>query len=249
MSEGISGKVVLIMGGAGGIGSAAARHLASEGARIALADIDSAKLTEVLYSISLSGAEVRSYKVDVTDKHQVKNVVDAVVVAFGRLDVIINSAGVMFVRPMVEVNTDEWETTIDLNLKGTLWGIAAALPVFIKQPNGGHVINLGSVHGLKVFSPGGAVHSGSKFAIRAISEGLRSELSGKYPIRVTNVTPGAVDSGIQNKTTGTDSARILKIYKNAIPPSAVARAIAFAIEQPDNVDLNEIVVRPTAQDF
>lgn len=110
----------------------------------------------------------------------------------------------------------------------------------------GHIVNLGSVHGLKVFSPGGTVHSGSKFAIRAISEGLRAEMAGQA-IRVTMVTPGAVDSGIQNKTTGSDRARILEIYKNAIPPNAVARAIAFAIEQPADVDVNEIVVRPAAQ--
>jgi NADP-dependent 3-hydroxy acid dehydrogenase YdfG len=113
--------------------------------------------------------------------------------------------------------------------------------------NSGHVINLGSVHGLKVFSPGGAVHSGSKFAIRAISEGLRAELSGQYNVRVTTVTPGAVNSGIQNKTTGADRERMLEIYKNAIPPSAVAEVIAFAIAQPGTVDLNEVVVRPTAQ--
>jgi NADP-dependent 3-hydroxy acid dehydrogenase YdfG len=246
MSEGIAGKVVLIAGGAGGIGSAAAVDLAAKGARIALADIDAERLKTVHARVAESKAEVRHYAVDVTDKHQVQKVVDAVVAEFGSLDVLINSAGVMLIRPMVEVNAAEWETTIDLNIKGTLWGIAAALPVFMKQRRG-HVINLGSVHGLKVFSPGGTVHSGSKFAIRAISEGLRSELSGQYPIRVTTVTPGAVDSGIQNKTTGTDSARILEIYKNALPPAAVARAIAFAIEQPENIDLNEIVVRPTAQ--
>jgi NADP-dependent 3-hydroxy acid dehydrogenase YdfG len=119
------------------------------------------------------------------------------------------------------------------------------LPVFLAQQRG-HIINLGSVHGLKVFSPGGAVHSASKFAIRALSEGLRAELAST-PIRVTLVAPGAVDTGIQNRTTGTDSARMLEIYKNALPASAVARAIAFAIEQPANVDVNEIVVRPTAQ--
>jgi NADP-dependent 3-hydroxy acid dehydrogenase YdfG len=151
----------------------------------------------------------------------------------------------MLIRPMAEVNTKEWETTIDLNLKGTLWGIAAALPVFLRQ-SFGHLINLGSVHGLKVFSPGGAVHSASKFAIRALSEGLRAEMTSSS-IRVTSITPGAVDSGIQNKTTGTDSARILEIYKKAISPTAVARAIVFAIEQPHEVDINEIVVRPTAQ--
>jgi NADP-dependent 3-hydroxy acid dehydrogenase YdfG len=151
----------------------------------------------------------------------------------------------MFIRPMAEVNTSEWETTIDLNLKGTLWVIAAALPVFLQQ-GGGHVINLGSVHGLKVFSPGGVVHSGSKFAVRAITEGLRAE-TAVHGIRVTIIAPGAVDSGIQHKTTGGESARILEIYKKAIPPRAVAHAIAFAIGQSADVDVNEVVVRPTSQ--
>jgi NADP-dependent 3-hydroxy acid dehydrogenase YdfG len=245
MSEGIKGKVVLILGGAGGIGSEAARHLASKGAKIAVADIDEAKRDAVVDTIRSSCGDVRGYHVDVVDKAKVKAVVDAVVRDFGSLDVLVNSAGIMLIRPLIEINTAEWETTIDLNVKGTLWGIAAVLRVFLAQQRG-HIINLSSVHGLKVFSPGGAVHSASKFAIRALSEGLRAELTGS-PIRVTSVTPGAVNTGIQNKTTGTDSARLLEIYKNSIPANAVARAIAFAIEQPASVDVNEIVVRPTAQ--
>jgi NADP-dependent 3-hydroxy acid dehydrogenase YdfG len=243
MSNGLEGKVVLIFGGAGGIGSEAARELAQRGARIAIGDIDEQKLGNVMNT--LTPAEARAYLVDVTDKDAVQSVVSAVVRDFGRLDVIINGAGIMLIRPMAEVNTAEWEMTIDLNIKGSLWAIAAALPIFLRQGSG-HIINLGSVHGLKVFSPGGAVHSGSKFAIRAISEGLRAEMA-TTGIRVTTVTPGAVNTGIQNKTTGTDSARMLEIYKSAISPSAVANAIRFAIEQPSNVDVNEIVVRPTAQ--
>jgi NADP-dependent 3-hydroxy acid dehydrogenase YdfG len=246
MSTAFREKIILITGGAGGIGSATARHLASEGATVVLADIDRVKLDAIIASMSAAGHRVRGYAIDVVDKAQVQATVDAVLAEFGRLDVLINSAGVMYIRPITEVDTTEWETTIDLNIKGTLWGIAAALPVFMAQ-NLGHVINLGSVHGLKVFSPGGAVHSGSKFAIRAISEGLRAELSGQYNIRVTTVTPGAVNSGIQNKTTGSDRERMLEIYKNAIPPRAVAEIIAFAIAQPDSIDLNEIVVRPTTQ--
>jgi NADP-dependent 3-hydroxy acid dehydrogenase YdfG len=246
MDSGIEGKIVLITGGAGGIGSAAAHHLAAKGATVVLADIDRKKLNDVVSSITGAGYTARGYTIDVVDRAQVQGAVDAIVAEFGRLDVLINSAGVMYIRPITEVNAAEWEATIDLNVKGTLWGIAAALPVFMAQ-NAGHVINLGSVHGLKVFSPGGAVHSGSKFAIRAISEGLRAELAGQYDVRVTTVTPGAVDSGIQNKTTGTDSARLLEIYRTAIPPGAVAEAIAFAIAQPGSISLNEIVVRPTAQ--
>jgi len=245
MREGIKGKVVLIVGGAGGIGSAAAKALAADGAIVAVADIDQNKSELLVQHIRAEGGEAKRYDVDVTRQEQIDLVVSTIVADFGKLDVLINSAGVMLIRPMAEVNTKEWETTIDLNLKGTLWGIAAALPVFLRQ-GFGHVINLGSMHGLKVFSPGGAVHSASKFAIRALSEGLRAEMASSS-IRVTSITPGAVDSGIQNKTTGTDSARILEIYKKAISPIAVARAIVFAIEQPHEVDINEIVVRPTAQ--
>ncbi len=245
MREGITGKVVLIAGGAGGIGSEAARHLAAQGARIAVADIDGQRLGRVVEEITGAGGEAQDYTVDVTDKQAMKTLAASVARDFGRIDVLINAAGIMLIRPLTEIDTAEWETTIDLNLKGTLWGIAAVLPLFLVQESG-HIINLGSVHGLKVFSPGGAVHSASKFAIRALTEGLRAELAST-PIRVTSVTPGAVDTGIQNKTTGTDSARMLEIYKKAIPASAVARAIAFAIEQPGNVDVNEIVVRPTTQ--
>jgi len=245
MREGIKGRVVLIVGGAGGIGSAAARALAADGAIVAVADIDEKRSALLVQQIRAEDGDARHYNVDVTRKSDIERVVNTVVADLGKLDVLINSAGVMLIRPMAEVNTEEWETTIDLNLKGTLWGIAAALPVFLRQ-GFGHVINLGSVHGLKVFSPGGAVHSASKFAIRALSEGLRAEMA-QYSIRVTSITPGAVDSGIQNKTTGTDSARILEIYRKAISPTAVARAIVFAIEQPAEVDVNEIVVRPTAQ--
>jgi len=245
MREGNEGKVVLIAGGAGGIGSEAARDLAAHGARIALADIDATRMDAIVAEIATAGGDVRGYSVDVTDKEEMKALAEAVAKDFGRIDVLINAAGVMLIRPLTEIDTTEWETTIDLNVKGTLWGIAAVLPFFLAQESG-HIITLGSVHGLKVFSPGGAVHSGSKFAIRAITEGLRAELAST-PIRVTSITPGAVDTGIQNKTTGTDSARMLEIYKRAIPASAVARAIAFVIDQPDNVAINEIVVRPTTQ--
>jgi NADP-dependent 3-hydroxy acid dehydrogenase YdfG len=186
MTDGIEGKVVLIMGGAGGIGSETAKTLAAAGARIAVADIDRERLDKVTEALSAISDVPKGYHVDVTDKEQTKLVVDQVVRDFGALDVLINSAGVMLIRPMAEVNVVEWETTIDLNIKGTLWAIAAALPIFLRQQRG-HIINLGSVHGLKV-SPGGAVHSGSKFAIRAISEGLRSEMVGE-PIRVTTITP------------------------------------------------------------
>jgi NADP-dependent 3-hydroxy acid dehydrogenase YdfG len=246
MSEGIAGKIVLITCGGVGLGAETARHLAARGARIAVAARRKDKLEEVVAEITTAGGEARAYPLDVTDKHQVKAVVDAVVADFGRLDVIVNNAGLMPIRPMIEVNTDEWDAMIDVNLKGVLYGIAAALPIFVAQ-DGGHVINISSVAGTKVFAPGGTVYSGTKFAVRAISEGLRQEIGGK--IRVTSIEPGAVDSELKYSTTSGASAAVMDFYKIAIPAASVARAIAFAIEQPADVDINEIVLRPTAQEF
>ncbi|WP_246793831.1 SDR family oxidoreductase [Burkholderia perseverans] len=246
MSKGIENKVVLITGGSTGIGAEAARHLAARGARVAVAARRRDRLDEVVAAIEAAGGEARAYALDVTDKHQVEAVAAAVVADFGRLDVLVNNAGLMPIRPMAEVNTDEWDAMIDVNLKGTLYGIAAALPRFLAQGSG-HVINLSSVAGIKVFAPGGTVYSGTKYAVRAISEGLRQEVGER--IRVTSIEPGAVDSDLKFSTSGTAQETVLEFYRQAIPAASVARAIAFAIEQPDDVDINEIVLRPTSQTF
>jgi NADP-dependent 3-hydroxy acid dehydrogenase YdfG len=246
MSEGIKGKVALITGGSTGLGAETARHLAASGARVAVAARRKDKLDEVVDAISKAGGEARAYQLDVVDKKQVKSVVDTVIGDFGRLDVLINNAGIMPIRPMSEVNTEEWDAMIDVNIKGTLYGIAAALPAFLAQESG-HIINLSSVAGIKVFAPGGTVYSGTKFAVRAISDGLRQEVGAK--VRVTSIEPGAVDSELKFNTTGTAQSGVLDFYKIAIPASAVARAIAYAIAQPADVDINEIVLRPTAQEF
>jgi NADP-dependent 3-hydroxy acid dehydrogenase YdfG len=246
MSEGIQGKVVLITGGGGGIGAETARHLASRGALVAVAARRRGKLDDVVAEVRDAGGRARAYQLDVVSKDQVNGVVGAVVADFGRLDVLINSAGLMPIRPMVEANTDEWDAMIDVNIKGTLYGIAAALPVFLSQESG-HVINLSSVAGLKVFAPGGTVYSGTKFAVRAISDGLRQEIGGK--VRVTCIEPGAVDSDLKLNTTGTSATSVSDFYKAAIPANSVARAIAYAIEQPADVGINEIVLRPTVQEF
>jgi NADP-dependent 3-hydroxy acid dehydrogenase YdfG len=246
MSTGIVNKVVLITGGSTGIGAEVARNLASKGAKVAIAARREAKLEAVRAEVAAQGGDIRAYGMDVTDKTQVKSVVDAVVRDFGRLDVIINNAGIMPIRPMAEVNTDEWDAMIDVNLKGTLYGIAAALPLFLAQQSG-HIINLSSVAGIKVFAPGGTVYSGTKFAVSAISEGLRMEV-GKA-VRVTSIEPGAVESDLKLGTTGTARDTVHDFYQQAIPTASVARAIAFAIEQPDDVDINEIVIRPTVQEF
>lgn len=246
MTPNIEGKVILITGGGTGLGAETARMLASKGAKIAIAARRRGKLDEVASSISNSGGKAKGYELDVANKDQFKSVVDAVASDFGRLDVLINNAGLMPIRPMAEVNTDEWDAMIDVNLRGTLYGIAAVLPMFIRQ-EAGHIINISSVAGVKVFAPGGTVYSGTKFAVRAISEGLRQEVGGK--IRVTSIEPGAVESDLMHTTSGTSQGAVMEFYKSAIPASSVARAITFAIEQPADVDINEIVLRPTAQEF
>ena len=246
MNNGIENKVILITGGSTGLGAETARLLAARGAKVAVAARRKTKLDEVVAGIVDDGGTARAYALDVTDKAQVEAVVAAVVTDFGRLDVLINNAGLMPIRPMAEVNTDEWDAMIDVNLKGTLYGIAAALPRFIAQESG-HIINLSSVAGIKVFAPGGTVYSGTKFAVRAISEGLRQEVGEK--IRVTSIQPGAVESDLKHGTSGTAAETVLDFYKSAIPAASVARAIAFTIEQPADVDVNEIVLRPTKQKF
>lgn len=246
MSKGIEGKVVLITGGNTGIGAEVARLLAARGAKVAVAARRQDKLDAVVAEITSQGAVAKGYALDVTNKQQVQAVVAAVVSDFGKLDVLINNAGLMPIRPMSEVNTDEWDAMIDVNLKGTLYGIAAVLPRFLAQESG-HIINLSSVAGIKVFAPGGTVYSGTKFAVSAISEGLRQEVGDK--VRITSIAPGAVDSDLKHSTSGTAKDTVLEFYKQAIPAASVARAIAFAIEQPDDVDINEIVIRPTHQAF
>ncbi|MFC5449003.1 SDR family oxidoreductase [Paenibacillus aestuarii] len=246
MSEGIKNKVVLITGGGTGLGAETARHLASKGAIVAVAARRKDKLDEVVKQITEAGGKAAAYTLNVVEKEQFKAVVDAVIADFGKLDVLINNAGVMPIRPMAEVNTDEWDAMIDINLRGVLYGIASVLPVFLAQESG-HIINISSVAGIKVFSPGGTVYSGTKFAVRAISEGLRHEVGNK--VRVSSIEPGAVDSDLKFSTTGTSQSTVMDFYKLAIPASAVARAIAFVIEQPAEVDINEIVLRPTVQDF
>jgi NADP-dependent 3-hydroxy acid dehydrogenase YdfG len=246
MNNNIEGKVVLITGGSTGIGAEVARLLAGRGAKVAVAARRKDKLDAVVDAISAAGGTALAYQLDVTDKHQVEAVVAATVADFGRIDVLINNAGLMPIRPMAEVNTDEWDAMIDVNLKGTLYGIAAVLPRFMAQDSG-HIINLSSVAGIKVFAPGGTVYSGTKFAVSAISEGLRQEVG--HTIRVTSIAPGAVDSDLKHSTSGTATDTVLDFYRQAIPASSVARAIAFAIEQPADVDINEIVLRPTQQTF
>lgn len=247
MSDSIQGKVVVITGASSGLGEATARHLASRGAKVVLGARRTEKLQAICADIQRAGGEATFNTMDVTSLESVKDLVDLAVQTYGKLDVIINNAGLMSIAPLQELKVDEWNRMIDINIKGVLNGIAAALPVFEDQQSG-HFINISSVAGLKVFSPGGTVYSGTKFAVRAISEGLRHEVGGN--IRTTSIEPGAVDSELKYGSSHQASSDfVVDFYKQAIPADSVARAIAYAIEQPRDVDINEIVLRPTVQEF
>jgi NADP-dependent 3-hydroxy acid dehydrogenase YdfG len=244
MGTPLSEKVVLITGAGSGLGAATARLLAEKGASLALTGREMAPLESIAAEI---GKRARPLLADVTKREQLERAVKSTIEAFGRLDVMINNAGVMAIAPLAQGRIDEWDRMIDVNIKGVLYGIAAALPLFERQGRG-HFINMSSVAGHKLFSPGGAVYSASKFAVRAISEGLRQEVGGK--IRVTTISPGAIDSKLKYGSSDQASREgVLAFYEQAIPSDSVARAIAWAIEQPEDVDINEIVIRPTVQDF
>ncbi|AYL96708.1 SDR family oxidoreductase [Mucilaginibacter celer] len=243
----IANKVIVITGASSGLGEATAKYLAKKGAMLVLGARREDNLKDIVNEITANGGKAVYQVTDVTRKDDVLALVDKAISTYGKLDVIINNAGIMPIAPMAEVRTDEWDSMIDINIKGVLYGIAAALPIFIKQQSG-HFINLGSVAGIKVFSPGGTVYSGTKYAVRAISDGLRQEVGGT--IRTTTIEPGAVDSELKHSTKHSASAvNVNAFYEKAIPADTVAKAIAFAIEQPADVDINEIVLRPTVQDF
>ena len=246
MNQHIAGKVIVITGASSGLGEASARHLAALGAHMVLGARREDRLAALAADIRRAGGKVEIVVTDVTRKQDVATLVQAALTHFGRLDVMINNAGLMAVAPLTELKVDEWESMLDINVKGLLYGIAAALPVF-EQQGSGHFINIASVAGLKVFG-NATVYSASKFAVRAIAEGLRSEVGGK--IRSTIISPGAVNSELKHGSSHAQSASAVRdFYEMAIPADAVARAIAYAIMQPADVDINEIVLRPTAQEF
>jgi NADP-dependent 3-hydroxy acid dehydrogenase YdfG len=249
MSRNIEGKVVVITGAGSGLGESTARHLARLGATVVLGARRKDRLDAIVKNIQADGAEALGVSTDVTSRAQVEALVQKAIDTYGSVDVLVNNAGIMPIAPLSLLRVDEWNRMIDLNIKGVLYGIAAALPHMKKQKSG-HIINTASVFGIKVFAPGGTVYCATKSAVRTLTEGLRMEVHGDG-IRTTIISPGAVASELKESTSDETSSKMVnELYKVwSIPAESIARAIAYAIEQPADVDINEIVVRPTAQDF
>lgn len=247
MNDNIKGKVVVITGASSGLGEATARLLSSLGAGIVLAARRIDRLESLAGELNSKGGRALAVSTDVTVCSQVKRLVDRAVQTFGRIDVMINNAGLMPNSPLERLKIDDWDRMIDVNVKGVLYGIAAALP-YMKQQKSGHIINVSSVAGHKI-RPGGAVYAATKHAVRVISEGLRMEVK-PYNIRTTIISPGAVATELPDSVTEPDIAEFVhKIYEVAIPADSFARAVVFAMSQPDEMDVNEILFRPTLQEF
>ncbi|MDC2958069.1 SDR family oxidoreductase [Streptomyces gilvifuscus] len=237
-------KTVLITGASSGIGEATARRLAAAGHRVLLGARRTARLAALSEELRAAGASVTHRELDVTSLDSVRAFAAAGVEAYGRIDVLVNNAGIMPLSPIEDLRIAEWEQMIDVNLRGVLYGIAAVLPPMRRQA-GGHIVNVSSVSGHRV-DPTAAVYSATKFAVAALSEGLRQE---SRDIRVTVVSPGFTQSELTDRGGSPEAQGAARAAAEqlAIPASAIAEAIAFAIHQPANVDVNELIVRPTAQ--
>jgi NADP-dependent 3-hydroxy acid dehydrogenase YdfG len=238
-------KVVIVTGAGRGIGEATARLLAGRGATVVLSGRDAGAMERVVQDITAGGGTASALAVDVTDRAEMVDAVAATAARFGRLDVLISNAGVGPISYLHELKVREWDQMIDVNLRGVLNGIAAALPVF-RQQNTGQFVNIASTAAYTT-SPTMAVYSAVKTAVRALSEGLRKE-AGPH-LRVSVVSPGFVDTDFVRTISDDELREQLLAQRDALAltPDAIARAIAFAIEQPPEVDVNEIVIRPTAQ--
>ena len=246
MCNNIEGKVVVITGASSGLGEATARLLSAQGASIVLGARRVGRLQSLADELTGSGGQALAVPTDVTHRDQVQKLVDAAVQEFGHIDVMINNAGLMSQSLLERLKVDEWDRMIDVNIKGVLYGIAAALP-YMKAQKSGHIINVSSVAGHKV-APGGAVYSATKHAVRVISEGLRQEIK-PYNIRTTVISPGAVATELPNSITEPEMAeRMRKVYSVAISAESFANMVVFAMSQPDDVDVNEILFRPPRQE-
>ena len=241
----IRNKVVLITGASSGIGEATAKLLAEQGAHVVVGARRADRLATLVSAIAAQGGSARFRALDVTSREDMAAFVDFAKAEFGRIDVIVNNAGVMPLSPLASLKVDEWDRMIDVNIRGVLNGIATALPGMEAQGSG-QIINVSSIGGLSV-TPTAAVYCATKFAVRAISDGLRQETD---KIRVTVVCPGVTESELAESISDDAGRNEMKTFRQvAIPANAIARAIGYAIAQPDNVDVSELVVRPTASPF
>lgn len=241
----MASKVVAITGASSGIGEAAALYLAAQGAKVVLGARGEHRLSSVAERITAAGGSAAFASTDVTERDDLVKLVALAQERFGQLDVLVSCAGAMPIGPMADLAVDDWEQMVDVNIKGVLYGIAAALPVFRAQGTG-HFVNIASTAGRKTV-PNQTVYSGTKAAVLAISDGLRQELAGK--LRVTVISPGFTDTNFVDHVRNPEvRAQLEQAGKRfAMPPEAIARAIGYAIEQPDDLNIGEIIVRSTAQ--
>jgi NADP-dependent 3-hydroxy acid dehydrogenase YdfG len=243
--QNIKDKVVVITGASSGLGEATARALAKNGAKLVLGARRLDRLKALASELSLG--DKAAVQTDVSNYAQVKHLVDHAVKVHGRVDVVLNNAGLMPLSPLDRLKIEDWDRMIDVNIKGVLYGIAAALP-HMKAQKSGHIINVSSVAGHRV-RPTSTVYSATKTAVRVISEGLRQEVT-PYNIRTTIISPGAVSSELLESITEEDIAQNLSGVRDmAIPADSFASMVLFAMSQPDNVDVNEILFRPTIQEY
>jgi len=247
MSTNIEGKVIVITGASSGMGEAATRHLSEQGAIAVLGARRIDRIQSLAEEINNKGRKALAIATDVTQVEQVKALVDAAVKKYGRIDVLLNNAGVMPQSLLEKLKIDEWNQMIDVNIKGVLYGIAAALP-YMKEQKSGHIINVSSVAGHKIWQ-GSAVYCATKFAVRALSEGLRQEVK-PYNIRTTIISPGSVATELLNQISDLELQESIRNRTEAyaLPASSFARIVAFAISQPEDVDVNEILFRPVQQE-
>ena len=247
MGNNIEGKVVVITGASSGLGEATARMLSAQGAVVVLGARRVDRIEALAKELSDAGGRALALQTDVTRSADVQRLVDAAVEKFGRIDVLVNNAGLMPSSPLERLKIDDWDRMIDVNIKGVLYGIAAALP-HMQARKSGHIVNVSSVAGHRVRA-GTAVYSATKHAVRVLTEGLRQEVK-PYDIRTTIVSPGAVATELPDSITEADvQAGVKAFYEIAIPADSFARAVVFALSQPDDVDINEILFRPTKQEY
>ena len=242
----IQDKVIVITGASSGIGEATARLLAERGAKVVLGARRTERLAVSAEGINSAGGHAQFRALDVTDQQDVQRFVDFAVEHYGRVDVLVNNAGVMPLSRLDALKVDEWNRMIDVNIRGVLHGIAASLPLMQRQ-RAGQIINIASI-GAYAVSPTAAVYCATKYAVRAISEGLRQEVGGD--IRVTVIAPGVTESELAESISDEGGREEMKSFRKiAIPAEAIARAIAYAVEQPADVDVSELIVRPTASPY